>query len=81
MASIKILDSNCLFHGCSARATREVFTNVNADGGAEVNKSVGFYCGRHGDQKLRELTKQEWAAARKAAEPMPSVRRKEASNG
>lgn len=60
MATLKILDSNCEAEKCSARATREVMTTA---GGAE--KSAGFFCARHAEQRLKELTKEEWNAARK----------------
>jgi hypothetical protein len=49
MAHVQILDQTC--RDCPARATRELFNNVNA--------SVGVFCTKHSQAALIEQTRRE----------------------
>lgn len=58
-AYIRSLRNECAAFGCSSNATVEV-----VDG---FNSSRGQFCRRHGNERLRELKRQEAAAERSVA--------------
>ncbi len=65
MASLRIIESQCTFDGCTSRFTCEVF--------GEDNDSRGLYCTRHGQKVVNETASEELTGKKHRAAQIPKA--------